>query len=192
MTRVLSESGLGRQAVQEKLDEVRGADVDVTHPDWHHRVFLYSFHVDEEVGQVAHDAYLKYAKTDTLGPSVYPSLTKIQNDLVAIGLELLQGGASSTGSVTTGGTESIFLGMKTARDWAVENHPVSGITGGRGTGYGPSRIQQGGPLPGHEDGSSARGSGFSSGCSGHGRSDQCQHHRIDWLGTSVLARGFRS
>ena len=126
MTRVLSESGLDRQAVQERLDELRRADADMSHPDWHNRVFMYSFHVDEEVWQVAHDAYLKYARTDTLGPSVYPSLTKIQNDLVAIGLELLQGGSSASGSVTTGGTESIFLGMKTARDWAVENHPVSG------------------------------------------------------------------
>ena len=127
MASVLSESGLGRQAVEQTLDELRQTDVDMRHADWHDHVFMYIFHVDDEVWQVAQDAYLKFAKTDSLGPSEFPSVDKIEKDLVAIGLELLHGGDAATGSVTTGGTESIFLGMKTAREWAAENRPVAGV-----------------------------------------------------------------
>ena len=73
MARVLPESGLGRQAVEQTLDELRQADVDMRHAGWHDHVFMYIFHVDDEVWQVAQDAYLKFAKTDSLGPSEFPS-----------------------------------------------------------------------------------------------------------------------
>ena len=127
MANVLPKTGLGRQAVQQLLDELRGADVDRRHANWSDHVFMYVFHVNEEVSKVAEDAYVKFAKTDALGPADFPSVTKVESDLVAIALHLLHGGNKATGSVTTGGTESIFLGMKTARDWAAANRPVSGV-----------------------------------------------------------------
>jgi glutamate/tyrosine decarboxylase-like PLP-dependent enzyme len=38
-------------------------------------------------------------------------------------LGLLNGGDSATGSMTSGGTESILMAVKTARDWARQHHP---------------------------------------------------------------------
>ena len=126
MARVLPKSGLGRQAIARLLDEMRSADVDMRRSDWSDHVFMYVFHVNEEVSRVAEDAYVKFAKTDTLGPTDFPSVAEVESDLVAIALDLLHGSETATGSVTTGGTESIFLGMKTARDWAAANRPVPG------------------------------------------------------------------
>ena len=63
MTKELPETGLGRHAIQQMLKEARGADLDLRHKKWHERAFLYSFHLDDEVGEVAEDAYLKFAKT---------------------------------------------------------------------------------------------------------------------------------
>ena len=127
MARVLPKTGLGRQAIGQLLHELRSADVDMRHADWSDHVFMYVFHVNEELSRVAEDAYVRFAKTDTLGPTDFPSVAKIESDLVAIALDLLHGSDTASGSVTTGGTESIFLGMKTARDWAAANRPVPGI-----------------------------------------------------------------
>jgi glutamate/tyrosine decarboxylase-like PLP-dependent enzyme len=127
MASVLPKTGLGRQAIAQLLDELRSTDVDQRHADWSDHVFMYVFHVNAEVSKVAEDAYVKFAKTDALGPTDFPSVTKVESDLVAIALDLLHGSDKATGSVTTGGTESIFLGMKTARDWAAANRPVSGV-----------------------------------------------------------------
>ena len=123
MANELREMGLGRQAIRQMLEEARRADRDLRHEKWHERAFMYSFHVDDEVGEIAENAYLKFAKTDTLGPSEYPSVATLQGELVAIALELLNGDDNATGSVTTGGTESIFLGLKTGRDWARDRRP---------------------------------------------------------------------
>ena len=126
MASVLPKAGLGRQAIEQTLDELRDGDVDRRHADWSDHVFMYVFHVNEEVSKVAQDAYVKFSKTDTLGPADFPSVAKVESDLVSIALELLHGSDKATGNVTTGGTESIFLGMKTAREWAAANRPVKG------------------------------------------------------------------
>ncbi|MFX8723607.1 aspartate aminotransferase family protein, partial [Acinetobacter baumannii] len=41
-----------------------------------------------------------------------------ENDVVNMGLALLNGGPDALGAMTTGGTESIFLAVKAARDRA--------------------------------------------------------------------------
>src|SRR5690606_19058071 len=48
---------------------------------------------------------------------------RLENELVAMGREHLGGDAGVVGSFTSGGTESILLAVKTARDRARALHP---------------------------------------------------------------------
>src|ERR1041384_1555338 len=53
------------------------------------------------------------ASTNGLDPTAFPSLLRMENDIVAAAASLLGGGV---GSLTSGGTESVLLAVKAARD----------------------------------------------------------------------------
>ena len=65
------------------------------------------------------EAFTSYLGKNALyGALAYPSLRRYEEDVVRILLRLFQAPPGATGSLTTGGTESIFMAVKTARDWA--------------------------------------------------------------------------
>ncbi len=102
-----------------EMDAARKGDV-----DWRRgRVGVYIHYAGEEVLEVAKKAYLKFFSENGLGPKAFPSLARFESDVVAMTLGLLQGGAEARGAMTTGGTESIFLAVKSARDWARLERP---------------------------------------------------------------------
>ena len=80
----------------------------------------------DDVLEVAKRAYLMYFSENGLGQRAFGSLAKFESDVVAMGLTLLGGGAGARGAMTTGGTESIFLAVKAARD-----HAAAGRASGR-------------------------------------------------------------
>ena len=53
---------------------------------------------------------------NALNPFVFPSLREMQGDVASIAAHLLHGGDDVGGAMTSGGTESIFMAVKTARD----------------------------------------------------------------------------
>jgi len=81
----------------------------------------------DDVLDVAKRAYLMYFSENGLGLRAFGSLAKFESEVVAMGLALLHGGADARGAMTTGGTESIFLAVKAARDKA----PSAGRGSGR-------------------------------------------------------------
>ncbi len=70
--------------------------------------------------ELAAAAYAMAAHVNGLDPTAFPSLLAMENGLVAAAAGLLGGGASGVdtvvGSVTSGGTESLLLAVKAARD----------------------------------------------------------------------------
>ena len=80
----------------------------------------------DDVIQVAHDAYAMYFNENAVYPKVFPSLANMEEEVIDLSLGLLHGGENAAGSMTTGGTESIFLAIKSARDWARANRPIDG------------------------------------------------------------------
>jgi sphinganine-1-phosphate aldolase len=92
--------------------------------DWRrgrHAAFVW--HADEDVEQVAREAYALFMTENGLGLRVYPSLRCMEADVVAMVRHLLGGDAAATGHLTSGGTESIFLATHAARQWARQQHP---------------------------------------------------------------------
>ena len=57
-----------------------------------------------------------YFKTNPLHPDIFPSLRMIEKWLIEISIELYNGDDNTRGSITSGGTESIFLACKAYRD----------------------------------------------------------------------------
>ena len=92
--------------------------------DWHAgKVWCYVYHPGEDPAEVTREAYLSYLSENALDPSVFPSLLKVETDVVRATINLLRGDSDAVGHLTTGGTESIMLAVKTARDKVRAEHP---------------------------------------------------------------------
>ena len=63
-------------------------------------------------------AYHHFAGANGLDPTAFPSFIRFENDLIEFARGLLDGGPGMVGHVTSGGTESIILACKAARDRA--------------------------------------------------------------------------
>lgn len=108
------EQGAARSDLFAEMEDARRADV-----DWRRgRLGLYVHFGGDDVLEVAKEAYRRFFSENALGPKAFPSLKKFEDDIVAWTADLLHGGPAATGVVTSGGTESIFLAVKTARDHA--------------------------------------------------------------------------
>ena len=80
----------------------------------------------EELDELA-DAAARLARPlNGLDPTVFPSISAMERDVVGFSRRMLHGGRSVVGSVTSGGTESCLLAVKTARDLWREAHPDGG------------------------------------------------------------------
>lgn len=102
-----------------RMEEARRNDV-----DWRHgRIGVYIHFGGDDVLEVAKKAYLKFFSENGLGPVAFPSLATFERDVISMTTGLLHGGEQACGSMTTGGTESIFLAVKSARDWARSKRP---------------------------------------------------------------------
>ncbi|MEJ8661573.1 pyridoxal phosphate-dependent decarboxylase family protein [Streptomyces sp. MS1.AVA.4] len=89
------------------------------------RTFAYVYDAGlDGLDALAAAAYTEYASVNGLDMTVFPSVARLENDLVAAAVALL-GAPGAQGTFTSGGTESILLAVKTARDHA---RTVRGVT----------------------------------------------------------------
>ncbi|MEZ5994597.1 MAG: aspartate aminotransferase family protein [Hyphomonadaceae bacterium] len=90
------------------------------------RTGLYIFNAGEDVERVQKAAYAMFSAENGLGPAAFPSIAQMERDVVAIGLSLLNAPPGAGGAMTSGGTDSIFMAVKTARDHARAKREMSG------------------------------------------------------------------
>lgn len=79
---------------------------------------VYVFNAGEDIARIQKEAYAAYMSENGLGPLAFPSLAQMEKEVISMGLGLLHGPEGSTGSMTSGGTDSITMAIKTARDYA--------------------------------------------------------------------------
>ncbi len=72
---------------------------------------------DEGLESVLHDVAGLYLHENALNPFAFPSLLHMEQQVVAMAADLL-GAPPNAGALTSGGTESIFLAVQTAREHA--------------------------------------------------------------------------
>jgi glutamate/tyrosine decarboxylase-like PLP-dependent enzyme len=110
----------GRTAAQvlAQIRALRAAD----HPTHGGRQFAYVYDPGVDgLDALAAEAYALASHVNGLDPTAFPSLLAMENALVGAAAMVLGGGPDTTaphvvGSVTSGGTESLILAVKTARD----------------------------------------------------------------------------
>jgi glutamate/tyrosine decarboxylase-like PLP-dependent enzyme len=92
--------------------------------DWrHYRAFSMIFRAGDDVADVVQSALAEYAFENGLSPFAFPSLLRMETEVVAMTADLLHGGTMAAGNMTSGGTESIMLAVKAARDNARDKKP---------------------------------------------------------------------
>lgn len=76
-----------------------------------------NYFVSDDVVEVAKEAYLKFFSTNPLYRDYFPGLAQMEADVIDFAADILNG-PEATGSVTSGGSESILMSVKSARDRA--------------------------------------------------------------------------
>jgi glutamate/tyrosine decarboxylase-like PLP-dependent enzyme len=79
------------------------------------RAFTYVFD-GPDLGTLTAEAMRLFSGSNGLDPTAFPSFLRFENDLMAFARTILHGDEQVVGSATSGGTESIILATKSARD----------------------------------------------------------------------------
>jgi glutamate/tyrosine decarboxylase-like PLP-dependent enzyme len=87
------------------------------------RAWAYAYDAGRDVEEVAKKAHSMLLSANGLDPTVYPSLARLENEVVRMAATHLAGDARVVGTFTSGGTESILLAVKAARDRARARQP---------------------------------------------------------------------
>jgi glutamate/tyrosine decarboxylase-like PLP-dependent enzyme len=108
----LPRRGVSGRRILAALDAFKAKDI-----DWRSgRVFGYIYDPGPRIRRIAERAYRSFLTENGLDFTSFPSLLRLENELVGFGVRHLRGGPGCTGNFTSGGTESILLAVKAARD----------------------------------------------------------------------------
>ncbi|MCP4130570.1 MAG: aspartate aminotransferase family protein [bacterium] len=114
----LPEKGRSREDIIKQLKEMKAND-----NDWKTgRMFSLIYCAGDEIEDLAKEAYTEYMIRNALSPFSFPSLLKMETELLSMIATLFRG-EEAVGSMTSGGSESILMAVKTAREWARAEKP---------------------------------------------------------------------
>ncbi len=110
------EMGCVADELLEKLPSIKHDDA-----GWEDgKIFGFVYHPGNDHARISEAYFRAFMYDSTLNPSTFPSLRNFEKNIISMATELMHGNSSVAGNVTTGGTESIFLALKVARDLARE------------------------------------------------------------------------
>jgi glutamate/tyrosine decarboxylase-like PLP-dependent enzyme len=110
----LPKEGLPREQVRAAMRERKAQDA-----DWRNaRTFSLVYPAGEDVDAMLEEASLLYLFENALNPFRFPSLRQMEVDVVEMTAGLLNAPATAGGCMTSGGTESILMAVKSARERA--------------------------------------------------------------------------
>ncbi|OOC53376.1 MULTISPECIES: pyridoxal phosphate-dependent decarboxylase family protein [Nocardiopsis] len=116
---MLPESGRSTDDLLAELSRLREGDLPVREG----RVAAYVYDPGRPgVREAGHRAYMEMVEVNGLDPTAFPSTVALERRVVGAVASVLGGDASTPGIFTSGGTESIMLAVKAARD----TRPVRG------------------------------------------------------------------
>lgn len=94
--------------------------------DWEGgRTWSLIYPAGKDVDDVLRRANEMYVFENALNPFRFPSLRRMEADVVAMTVDMLHGDVNSSGTMTSGGTESILMGVKTARERAAAERGIT-------------------------------------------------------------------
>ena len=115
----IPQKGIAKEPLLKTLRSYKREDL-----DWKSgRVMGFVYYPGEEVHDVIDEAYTLFLTENALDPTSFPSLLRLENEIVTMVAHLLEGDEKVVGNFTSGGTESLILAVKTARDYARATKP---------------------------------------------------------------------
>jgi sphinganine-1-phosphate aldolase len=116
----LPQSGMPAENVLSRMKALRERDV-----QWREgKTWSLVYHAGDEVSELLKEAYTLFLSENALNPMAFPSLKQLEAEVVAMTAGLLGGDDETAGNMTSGGTESLLMTVKTARDWARATKPA--------------------------------------------------------------------
>ncbi len=117
-----SKEGMTEEEIFEKLEYFISRDV-----DWESgKAFGMVFNAGKEYRDISRKAYSMFLFQNGLDFTQFDSLFQIERELVSMARSHLNGDENAVGNFTSGGTESIMLAVKAARDYCRKKKP--GVT----------------------------------------------------------------
>jgi sphinganine-1-phosphate aldolase len=114
----LPSTGTPREELLAEMRALRPQDA-----DWRHgRTWSLVYFAGDDMTDLMKEAYTLFFSENGLSPMAFPSLKRFEAEAIAMTADLL-GGTEAVGNLTSGGSESILLGVKTARDRARAERP---------------------------------------------------------------------
>ncbi len=115
----IPEEGTPPKDVLEKMKDMRKDDA-----DWRAgKTFSLVYFLDDEHTDLLKNAYTMYFSENGLSPMAFSSLRRFETEVISMVADMLGGVPGAIGSMTSGGTESILMAVKSARQWARVNKP---------------------------------------------------------------------
>jgi len=115
----IPQHGMSKDEILSRLETYRENDL-----DWRSgKVLGFTYYPGVETEEVSKAAYMAFLGENALDPTTYPSALKLETEIVRIIADLLRGDEDVVGNFTSGGTESILLTVKSARDRARAERP---------------------------------------------------------------------
>lgn len=105
-------TGMSAQNIVTSFDEMSAHDV-----QWRDgKAFSLAYNAGPEVLAVAEEAYRRFSGSNALNTAAFPSLRQMQGEVIEMAGVWLGSPATAAGYFTSGGTESILMAVKAARD----------------------------------------------------------------------------
>jgi len=111
----LLENQQSAQAIKQQLKALKAKDI----PYNSGRAFALTYVPPTETYDLIKEAYSEFLTENALDPTSFPSLGKLESDIITTALSLMNAPKGAVGTFTFGGTESIFCALKAARNFAL-------------------------------------------------------------------------
>jgi sphinganine-1-phosphate aldolase len=111
-------AGLGRAEMEGMLAKLKAIDA-----KGDGKMFAYVYKTASDHETVTEHAFQLFMHENALNPAAFPSLLRMENEVVSMSLAMTHAPDGAAGCMTSGGTESILCAVKAMREWAREKRP---------------------------------------------------------------------
>jgi len=119
MVQEIPDSGRPWSELREEMQAMREHDL-----DWRHgKHGAYVWYASDDLEHVLQEAFSMFLVENGLGIRAFPSIGRMENEVLGMVRGLLHGDDETAGIFTSGGTESIFQGVFAMREWARKEKP---------------------------------------------------------------------
>ncbi|MFX1456539.1 MAG: pyridoxal phosphate-dependent decarboxylase family protein [Promethearchaeota archaeon] len=116
---IIPEKGIPEEDLFREMEELRKEDT-----NWREgKVWSLVYQATDKHTEMLKKAYTMFFSKNALSPIAFPSLKKFETEVISMAVDLFGGDKRCCGSMTSGGTESLLMAIKTYRDWARDKFP---------------------------------------------------------------------